>query len=299
MSIYVDMDSLNAGMSFTAAVLSAVMAVGTVLSRAEGRTLEGRAFTGMCLTDAAMAVGDFLSWALPLPLGPVTQRVVLAGNFIFNVAGAVLFVCYTGYLHGVFDRAAASLPNGRANYPFERVGLAIAALDSVGCAVSLVTGAFFTAGFGTRYYRGEFFWVMQLMLNFLYIQVLMTIVANRRLLGAREIMALLTYIMLPGMVNIVQSLFFGAALINVAITMSLVFIFMGVQHERELEAARREHAMAKERLRLIQARIDPEDLYARLDAARTALNEDPAQAVRLIGDTSRWLRERMSALARK
>lgn len=296
MSFYVDMDSLNAGLSLTAAALSAVMGAGSVLARGEGHALEGRAFAGMCLANAAMAVGDFLSWALPLPLGPAAQRVVLVGNFIFNVAGAVQFICYTGYLHGVLDRTAEIGERSRPRYPLERLAIAIAVLDILGCVASLFNEAFFTTGFGTRYYRGEYFWFMQLMLNALYVQVLLVILSNRRLLNPRELASLLSYIMLPGMVNIVQALFFGAALINMAITMSLVLIFMGVQHERELAAVRRERAMAEERLRLIQARIDPDDLYARLDEARAALDEDPARAVRLIGDTSRWLRERMAAL---
>ena len=285
-----DTDALNSGLSLVALVVSLLMC-----GLAMGYTGQGRertAFCGMCLANAAMSAGDCLSWAAPLPLSDEMMGLVLAGNFVFNAATAILFWCFSAYLHAVLERPGRG-QGLRPRYPLERPARVLMVALLLGCVASIFAPVFFTVRPNTRYFRGDLFWLMQALVILLYAQSLLVIVANRACVSRGELLALLSYVLLPTVADIVQSLAFGFAFINLAIMSSLVLIFMGVHQRRELEAAGGERRVAEGRLALIEARIDPEELYARLDGARAALDEDPSLAARKIGETSRWLRARM------
>lgn len=286
-----DVDALNAGLSFCSCLASLLLAVLALAYTGRGR--ERAAYCGMCLANAAMAAGDTLSWAAPQPFDGRLMTAVLVGNFVFNAAVALLFSCFSVYLRAVLERPGRpARPAPR--YPLARLAAVLAVALFLGCVVSLGNRMFFTVIEEGRYYRGELFWLMQALIIALYLQAFLVILANRRRVSAGEYRALQSYVLLPTAADVVQSLFFGFAFVNLAITASLLFIYLGVHQRRELEARGMERRLAEERLAIIRARIDPDELYGRLDGARAALDADPAAAAAKIGETARWLRARMN-----
>lgn len=291
-----DIVSLNAGLSFAAAVVSGCLALGSLIA---ARDKDGcwKAYLGLCLVNTAMAASDVPSWALAVPITGAARDILLLCNFTFNAAAGALFICYGAYLRALFSRLAAA-SGGVARYPLAGAARMVVGIYLTGCVVSIFNGMFFTAGGDTRYFRGDLFWFAQVFIVFLYIQAFATIVANRSLLRPCEAVTLASYVLLPAVCSGIQVLFFGAALVNPALATSLVLIFLGVQGEREAAVIRAERELARRQLELIEARIEPADLYARLDDARAALDTDPAQAARRVEEISRWLRGRMHAVHR-
>lgn len=311
-----DMDALNAGLSLCATVFSLVLALcpvvsglldkgpkgegspGAALDRVVSRRM-GVSFCGLALTSAVMAGSDTLTWVLPLPLRDWQLPAILTCNFLFNSCAAVLFLFYGAYLRELYTQRAEKPGAPAARYPFSRLAKAVLAVYLAGCAASLANHMFFSVNAETRYYRGELFWLAQALLVVLYVQVLLTIVANARLVRRGELVALLSYVLLPAAAELVQVLHFGAALVPLCVTCSIALVLVGVQERLEAASARADRQMAQERLDLMEARVDPDELYARLDEAARLCEDDPAAAARSIGSLSRWLRERMRAMSRE
>lgn len=296
------MDAFNAGLDLFATVVSVALALCTVAVRAHRDSTPprwaaatSRPFLGLCLASAAMAFTDLLSWALPLPLGPIQMNVIFVGNFIFNFSGAVLFECYALFLRKVL--ASRSHEVGvKARYPLWRLATAVLLVYALMCVMSLETHGVYTVNATTRYYRGELFLLAQALLVFLYVCVFITVAANARMLELREMVSLSSYVLLPAGAELIQVTRFGAALMPLSITFSLVVIFLGVQEGREAATRREEVRLAKAHLAIAEARIDPESLYEALDEASGLCQTDPEAAAERIGALARDMRTRMRSL---
>lgn len=289
-----DVSSFNAGLALCAMFVSLLLASYSLVSRIRIHRF-ALIYGGLCLSNAVMAFTDLVSWVLPLPLSEIEAAVVLGGNFAFNAAIAFLFVLFGRYLAVLVEEGA--LREGlRPRFVLKRFTNAVIAVYLLICVVSIFTGWVFTVNPDSRFHRGEYFGLAQILVDYLYVQALAVIVLNRRCFDRREFYALLSYIFFPAVASLVQVAVFGFALVNISIAASLVLIFVGIQQMREIDSLREERRMEQERLQLIAAQIDPDRLYAHIDEARKLCESDPARAVESIGDLAKVLRERMRAI---
>ena len=303
-----DADQFNVGIDVSVVLVSLVLALYPRFTRRRQRAMT-RMFAALCVANAVMALADLLSWVFPLPLVGWQIPLVLAGNFVFNGAVAFLFLFFARYVRAfVAERAEELGEDGlrapdmpvvgarRGRFPAMRAMHVVAAVYFAGCAVSLGNHMFFGVASDTRFYRGELFWLAQVFVVALYAYNLLVIVLNRRLMRGSEAWALASFILVPALAEVVQLANFGLALVNLGVLVSLVAMLMFIQTQRDVEMARRERALALERLTLIMNRIRPDDLYARLDEVRGLCASDPERAAERIGEFSTWLRERMRLL---
>lgn len=261
---------------------------------------KSRVFAGLCLVNAVMAVADLLSWVFPLPLTPGCSAVVLGANFVFNILAVVLLVLFGRYLQLMLFARAASECDGTqgsgsvaVRMPAKRAAFIVAALYITGCVASLGNHTFFGVASDTRYYRGGLYAVSQVLLGLLYIRCAAIIWANRSLAGRSETVLLLGYLMIPAAAEGVQALSFGFALVNVAVLLSLMLMFVRMQFQREADIAERECAIMEERIELTINQVRLDDLCRELDEIRTMCGTDPERAAGRVGAMARDLRERM------
>lgn len=294
------LDQFNVGLDASVAFLSLLLALYPRFSKAvDGAT--GRVFAELCLVNAVMAVADLLSWVFPLPLTPGRSAVVLGANFAFNALAVVLLVLFGRYLQLMLSARAASEHSGgvqgfrgvAVRMPAKRAALIVAALYIAGCVASLGNHMFFGVASDTRYYRGELYAVSQVLLGLLYIRCAAIIWTNRSLVGRSETVLLLGYLMIPAVAEGVQALSFGFALVNVAVLLSLMLMFVRMQSQREADIAERECAMMEERIELTINQVRLDDLCRELDEIRTLCGTDPERAAGRVGAMARDLRERM------
>lgn len=296
-----ELDQFNIGLDVSAIFLSLLLACYPRFSRVIDAAT-GRVFAGLCLANAVMAVADLLSWVFPLPLTEAHAAIVLGANFVFNATVAVLVALFGRYLQLMLTTRSGfeserdplgRCETPRVRMPARRMTWVMLAVYLAGCVASLWNHMFFGVASDTRYYRGELYMVSQLLLGALYIRCAAIIWANRSLLGRAETALLLGYLMIPAVVEAVQALNFGFALVNLAVLVSLMLMFARMQSQREADIAQRECAMAEERVRLTINQVRFDDLCRELDEIHTLCGTDPECAADRVGAMARDLRERM------
>ena len=140
------------------------------------------------------------------------------------------------------------------------------------------------------------FWISQASVIALHLFNAVIILRHFGCLTAAERLGFASYLLLPMAANAVQVALFGVALLNAAITLALLIIFISIQSERKALLARREQELAEARADIMLSQIQPHFLYNTLTAIREMCLSDPTEAARMVTDFSAYLRENMASL---
>ena len=122
---------------------------------------------------------------------------------------------------------------------------------------------------------------------------------HRSCLTRKELAGFASYIALPIAAEVVQVAWYGVALMNTAVALAILLVFLSIQSERKALLAQREQELAEARSDIMLSQIQPHFLYNTLAAIRELCASDPAEAARAVGDFSLFLRENMASLTSK
>ncbi len=286
------LNQLNIALDAYSALLCLILGA-YVLVSGDRRDPANRCFAGICACNAAMALGDLVSWAYPAPLSGVEYAVMLAGTFLFYAAPAPLFLCFTGYIVVFLSKRSVVARN------YFRLSVILFSLYMTGCVASLFNGMFFSVDASTGYVRGPLFWLAQVVPIVLHLRNAWIVVRYRACLAPKELAGFASYIALPIVAEVIQVAWFGIALMNTAVALAILLVFLSIQSERKALLARREQELAEARADIMLSQIQPHFLYNTLTAIRELCSSDPAEAARAVGDFSSFLRENMASLTSK
>lgn len=286
------MDQFNVAIDLYSALLCAVLG-SYVLISGDRRDPANQCFAGICACNALMALGDLSAWALPVPLDPAEQALMLAGTFLFYAAPAPLFLFFTGYIVAYVSKRT------RIERNYFRASIVLFALYILGCTVSLFNGMFFAVDPEVGYVRGPLFLLAQVVPVVLHLRNAAIVVRYRAHLQPKELMGFAGYIALPIVAEVVQVAVFGIALMNTAVTFAILLVFLNIQSERKALLSKREQELAEARADVMLSQIQPHFLYNTLAGIRELCSSDPAEAARAVGDFSSFLRENMASLTSK
>lgn len=284
-----DANAFNIALDGYSAVICAIMA-GYVLVGDDRRDPVNRCFVGICITNVIMALGDLVTWIWAPPLSPVQTAVVCAGNFLFWAMPAPMFLCFTEYIAS-YLRRRCEVPRG-----YLRLSIALFTIYLTGCVASLFNGMFFTVTPEAGYTRGDWFLAGQVVPVLLHARNGMLVWRYREHLQRKEIVSFLAYITLPFAAEALQVPLFGLALMNTAVTLATIIVFMNIQAEHRATIAERDRQIAEARGDIMLSQIQPHFLYNTLTAIRELCLTDPGEAARTITSFSRYLRENMASL---
>lgn len=283
------LDQLNIALDGYSALLCVVLGAYVLIS-GNRHDRANLCFAGICACNAVMALGDIPAWAIAAPLDGIERVVMLAGTFAFYAAPAPLFLCFTGYIVAFLSKRAA------IHRDYFRLSVALFSLYMAGCVVSLFNGMFFSIDPAIGYVRGPLFWLAQVIPVVLHLRNAAIVVRYRSCLERKELLGFASYIALPIVAEGIQVAFFGIALMNTAVALAILLVFLSIQSERKALLARREQELAEARSDIMLSQIQPHFLYNTLAAIRELCASDPAEAARAVGDFSVFLRENMASL---
>ena len=287
-------DLFNIALDGYSALLCAMMGVHALIAARGRRDEVSRCFAGICLANAVMALGDITSWAPAPPLDQGQYALVMAGSFAYYVAVMPIYLFFTGYIVSYLERRTQLAPTVRRVAPPLLGALFVA--YSICCVASLWNGMLFVVTPEAGYERGDLFWISQASVIALHLFNAVIILRHFGCLTAAERLGFASYLLLPMAANAVQVALFGVALLNAAITLALLIIFISIQSERKALLARREQELAEARADIMLSQIQPHFLYNTLTAIREMCLSDPAEAARMVTDFSAYLRENMASL---
>ena len=125
----------------------------------------------------------------------------------------------------------------------------------------------------------------------------------RRKLKRREVLFFLLYIFVPLGGGAAQMFTRGIAVVNISVSLALLFILVNIQFEHEMalreqerELAKQEKELTEQRINIMLSQIQPHFLYNSLGAIYQLCETDPALARTSIRKFSDFLRGNMDSL---
>lgn len=252
-----------------------------------------RSFIYMCIFNVIMILGDITNWTCEgygKPWFPVALRV---GTFIYYASSAPLLLSFSVYI---------------VEYLSERMKISKWVLRVEKILTSIHLFLIVAAQFNNRFYyfseanlyvRGEWFWLSQIIPILIYMNFMVVVFVCQKRQKSKEFRCLMFYLVLPALAEGVQIAYYGIACLNVAVTITLLLIFINIQSKRELLIKQQEKELVESRIDIMLMQIQPHFLFNVLTTIRSLCEIDPKRAKETISNFAYFLRENMNALTNK
>lgn len=251
----------------------------------------------MLLLNALLLCMDVMAWAFRGDEGTLGYIMVRLSNGMVFASCNLLLLAFFQYVVGLIDEKRGV---GRIWYILV-YGLGGAGI--FGCLLNQFFPIFYDFDVRNFYYRKDWFFVLQAMglLGMLVCGVM--IIYYRKRISRNRIVALLSYIFLPAAAVSIQLFYYGIALLNLAITISVLWIFMNAQVEYMRELVKRTNELVEQekktgemQMRLVLSQIQPHFLYNVLNTIYYLCGTSPGKAQKAVSHFSDYLRVNLDSV---
>lgn len=125
------------------------------------------------------------------------------------------------------------------------------------------------------------------------------LIQYRRQLKRQLLLSLFAYIFLPVLSMIVMMFYYGISLINIAVTISVIHMFVAAIIEQSQEITRREKETYDLRIQLLISQISPHFIYNTLTTIKHLCKTDPRLAAETVDEFTVYIRGHLDSLTRK
>lgn len=247
----------------------------------------------MCVFNLGMILGDIPNWACEGLARTWYPFALKYGVLLYFLCAAPLLLAFLKYIIEYLS------PKVRIARSYWNAAAVLCGIYIFCCVLSLFNGMFFRIDENNLYHRGSWFLLSQLIPFILYGIDTFIIIANRKFLKKSELWILLSYVALPIAAELIQIMNYGIALLNTAVTLAILLIFVNIQSDRELLLEKKEHELTESRIDIMLSQIQPHFLYNVLTSIRKLCEKDPPQARQAIGEFAKFLRVNMDSLTNK
>ena len=285
------MENVNA-VNITLDLFSVVITIMiiTYLIGRKSSTKENRYFLWTCILNLVFLLGDLSDWCCNGLAHPWYPAALHIGQFVYYTVTAPFLVVFLKYVVEYLS------PFGRVSPIYMRISLVIAGFHLIGCVLTPFTGLYYVISEENIYRRGGAVLLASILPVAVYGMTTFLTLKFRKVLRPRIIVALLSYVWIPLLGQIIQNFFRGVATLNPAITLSILFIFFNLQLDRDLQHEKDKQELAEANIRVMLSQIQPHFLYNTLAVIRGLCDMDPVGAKEAINDFSVFLRANMDSL---
>lgn len=278
---------VNVSLEVCGCVLSFIVAICLL---AGGRDLLNRLFLRLLVCNAVILLCDAAAWLFKGRPDAVSWWGVRIANFLVFALGYVLLACFTHYLTAYLGRRA---PVSTVPLRFIR-GLCV--LSFLLVVLSQWNHMFYVIDAQNVYHRQGWFWLSQVggILGMCVNAGLL--VRYRKVIEPQDSAALWSYIVLPVLAMGIQIFVYGVALLNLAVTLSILVIFLFLQVEQARRMKERELELTEMRIAVMLSQIQPHFLYNALTSIKGLCATDPGRAEKAVDSFSAFLRGNMASL---
>lgn len=124
------------------------------------------------------------------------------------------------------------------------------------------------------------------------------IIQYRKNVSIQIIIAMLSYIALPFLMTIIQAFYYGFSLTNIAISISMIFMFIVSMVEQNRNLARKEKEASELRISLMLSQIAPHFIFNTLTAIQQMCVKDPVMAQETVAEFAEYLRGNIDTLGK-
>lgn len=271
------------------------------------------------LTCAVLLASDAMAWGWRGVPGQTASVIVHVSNCLVFALTDIVLLWFHGYLCCYLFPGCTVRPHiGRISqrqddasagpYPVRRIravtGICLLSLALV--VVSQFTGFYYYIDAANIYHRSPAYGISAA-LPILAMLIELTLLVPYRHRVSREIfVAMLSYLVLPLAAAAVQMFFYGISLSNIAISISMILMFLETSIEQNRRAAEQDRKLAQTERELTESRIATmmsqirnHFIFNTLGAISGYCKIDPAKADEMLTRFARYLRRNMQYLEEK
>lgn len=283
--------SLHVAMLLWGTIFSLIAALCMFMSRNFDKR-KRKYLMAMLINSAILLFCDALAWDFRGRAGSFAYYVVRISNFLVFFLSDSLLLIYQGYLD-------ISMFGGSKKRPGKRI-IAACLIAIVGM-VLVIASQFFHFYYyidAANLYHRNFLHPLSMILPMLGMLIDFTILIQyRKKISGALFAGMVSYMLLPVVALLIQIFYYGISLVNIAISISMIFLFVIAMNEQNQNLARKEKEAADLRISIMLSQIAPHFIYNTLTSIQQMCEINPALAEETVGEFAEYLRGNLDSLS--
>ncbi|MBO4396852.1 MAG: histidine kinase [Eubacterium sp.] len=250
--------------------------------------LEGAIICMLIVNIVYVAMQSPLQNPLRNPTGirPFYEQMLGALKFVFYYASLYFFVCIVQ----VFIETKQ-----RVNKLFNRIVLGICVVNTIFRFIVIAVGLYSSAPIDSSIHR--FADVVGTVSTIAYVLILASMMwYHRSALSSHNVFVISSFVVLPLLFSVISSVWDIAALVQIAMAISMIIIHVSLFRESDDIVRMQEIELTRARIRVLRSQIGPHFLFNTLNAIYVLCEKDPVQAQQAVSDFSEFLRANLDVL---
>ena len=249
----------------------------------------------MQLSCAILLGSDAVAWAFRGYSGNVGFWVVKISNFLVFLYSDIVLMMYHGYVCCyLFEKHPEQKKRLWINAVY-----AICTLGVLLVVISQFTNLYYSIDEQNFYQRNSAYILSMIIPVCGMLLDLGLLIRYRRNVSREMLVAMISYEILLFVAVIVQAFYYGVSLINLAICISMILIFVSAMVEQNRELAIKQEEAADLRVQLMLSQIKPHFIYNALTVIQRLCIKDPKMAQETVAEFATYLRGNLESLDRK
>ena len=251
------------------------------------------------LCNALLLGMDVLAWAF-------RGREGALGWYMVRISNGMVFFCSYLIMIAYFEYAVWMIGREKGVSPVWRGAVyAVAAVGVVCCVVNQFNHMFYYFDENNFYHRSTYSWIsFAIAIVGMLIFMGMLLHYRRRLSNVR-LVVFASYLVLPFLAAVIQTFYYGLSLLNIAITISVLWAFLAAQvgymlelTERTKELVEQERRNTDTQIKIVLSQIQPHFLYNVFNTIYYLCGSDPGKAQDAVNRFATYLRGNLNSLER-
>ncbi len=250
----------------------------------------------MQLASAVLLCSDAFAWGYRGSAGMIGYYVVRISNFfVFFVSDVILFL-FHGYV--CCNLFGDEIRTRKTDFRIRAVYL-IAVAGMILVVISQFTDLYYYFDAQNLYHRNHAYMLSLILPLAGMIFDLWLLIQYRKRISRHTFVSMLSYIILPLLAGVVLLFYYGISLMNLAISISMIIMFVAAMVEQNQKLAQREKEAADLKISILISQIAPHFIYNTLTSVEQMCDTNPIMAKETLGEFAEYLRGNINSLEEK
>lgn len=241
---------------------------------------------------AVLLLSDTFAWLYRGRDSSVGYYAVRISNFLVFELGYVVSVLFSVYLADSLETG------GRIDRRWLWCIYGLGALEMLLMAVSQWNHMYYYFDVNNYYHRASMYWLcltLPMAQTALYAAALFR---YRERLSRKEQLLFGSYVVLPMLALMIQYVFYGIMLSNIALMLAALIMFFGYLAEHSVKLAEQERKLGEMQIQLVLSQIQPHFIYNTLNSIYYLCEKDSEMAQKAVNWFAELLRNNMDSMRR-
>ncbi len=243
------------------------------------------------LAVSVLLLSDAFAWGYRGSAGMIGYIFVRVSNYMVFAMSDVIVMLYTAYMCSwLFEEKKVSDIRVKAVYVIGIAGVIMV-------TISQFTDIYYYIDSNNYYHRNTFYPISIVIPLLCMVLDIALLLSYRKNISKRLFVSFISYVALPIGAAVIQVFYYGISLINIAISISMVLMFMVAIMEQNAKLARKEKEAADMKISIMMSQISPHFIYNTLTSIQSMCGSDPELAGETIAQFADYLRGNLESLS--